>query len=91
MNDSDSDSKVASKVAEISACILLVAACLALCNNHGYLDVSAWIIYLLVGSVVLFWSVALLLTFIVWVVVVARRIEKEMLEEEQERRAADEE
>lgn len=80
----NSDSRVASKVAEISACILLFAACLALCNNHGYLYVPVWIMYLLVGSVVLFWSVALLLTFIVWILCLIAKTDKEIEEEKRQ-------
>ena len=55
------------RVVETSICILLATVCLTLCRSNDILQVPLWIIYLPVGAVVLFWMLALLITFIVWV------------------------
>jgi hypothetical protein len=74
----NSDAQIAAKAREISVCILLICLCGWLCMVYGYVAVPLWLILIPAGAVLVFWSVAFILAFIVWVIFTAKQIEEEL-------------
>jgi hypothetical protein len=73
-----SNEEMGSRVREISVCILLICLCGWLCRVYGYVAVPLWLILIPAGAVLVFWSVAFILAFIVWVIFTAKQIEEEL-------------
>lgn len=70
------------KVLEISACFLMAAGCLDLCNSQGHLYTPAWISWTLIILPALFWATVLSMTFIVWVLFTIRKVDNDIREKE---------
>ena len=84
-----SDEDMASRVKGFSGLVLLICFWGWICRIYGYVPIPLWMILTPVTLVVLFWTLALTLSFIAWVICVVKEADRE-IEEEKRKSHSDE-